>query len=172
MMRNCETCTLCCKLLPVVELKKTAGQVCKHQRNFKGCDIYAKRPRSCKTWSCAWLEDDSLDANFKRPDKAHYVIDPSPDYVTVLDNVTQETHKLPSLQIWIDPKYPNAHHDKALRDYLIEHNLIATVRFNSSDAINLIPPTMNKSKQWAEVLGECEDEHSMKDVVEFLKRKI
>jgi hypothetical protein len=171
MTRACGECTLCCKLLPVMELTKKAGEVCQHQRHFKGCAIYTKRPRSCKTWSCAWLLDDSLDKNFKRPDKAHYVIDPVPDYVTILDNVTQETHKLPSLQIWMEPKYPNAHDDKALRDYLIEHNLIATMRFNSYDAINLIPPTMNKSKQWAEVQGEQEAEHTPEQLINFFRIK-
>jgi hypothetical protein len=166
-MRTCGTCTLCCKLLPVVELNKTAGEVCKHQRHFKGCTIYAKRPRSCHIWSCAWLEDTDLDERFKRPDKAHYVIDSCLDYVTVLDNVTQETIKIPSLQIWIDPKYPNAHHDKALRDLLIEHHIIGTVRFNSHDGLNLIPPTLMKNQEWLEVSGEQEAEHTLKELAEF-----
>jgi len=170
-MRSCGNCTLCCKLLPVVELKKTAGQVCKHQRHFKGCAIYAKRPPSCKMWSCAWLEDTDLDDSFKRPDISHYVIDPCPDYVTVFDHVTQETTKIPSLQIWIDPKYPDAHQDKALRDLLIKQNIIGTVRFNSHDGLNLIPPTMNVSKEWAEVKGECEAQHTPKEIVEFMKGK-
>jgi hypothetical protein len=167
--RTCGTCTLCCKLLPVVELSKIAGQICKHQRHFKGCAIYAKRPPSCRTWSCAWLEDTDMDDNFKRPEISHYVIDPCPDYVTVFDHVTQETTKIPSLQIWIDPKYPDAHKDKALRDYLMENNLIGTVRFNSSKAFNLIPPTMMKNREWMEVSGKVEAEHTPKEIAEFFK---
>ena len=167
--RTCGTCTLCCKLLPVVELAKKAGEICKYQRHFKGCTIYAKRPRSCRTWSCAWLEDSDRDECFKRPDIAHYVIDPCPDYVTAFDHVTQEKTKIPSLQIWIDPKYPTAHHDKALRDYLMEHHLIATVRFNSHNGLNLIPPTMMTNREWMEVSGEQEAEHTPEEIDEFFK---
>ena len=170
-MRNCGECTLCCKLLPVVELDKGACEVCKHQRYAKGCAIYTERPSSCITWSCGWLLDEELDPNFKRPDKAHYLIDPAPDYVTVFDNISQETIRLPVLQIWVDPKYPNAHRDKALRNTLIDNYLIGIVRFNSNDALTLIPPAMNMDKQWAEVVGDQEDEHTPAQIVDALRSK-
>ena len=39
MTRQCGSCTLCCKLIPVEELHKAAGQRCQHVRAGKGCSI-------------------------------------------------------------------------------------------------------------------------------------
>ncbi len=172
MTSKCGTCTLCCKLLPVAEIDKGANTVCFYQRYFKGCSIYHERPSSCRTWSCLWLTDRSF-SHFKRPDISHYVLDPSPDYVTVIDSGTQRSVKVSVLQIWVDPKYPDAHRDPKLRDYLESVKMIGLVRYNSIDALNLIPPSMNDNKNWVELVGVCEDanQHTTKDVFEFLKKK-
>ena len=56
MNRHCGGCTLCCKLIPVEELHKAAGQRCKHQITGKGCRIYERRPTSCREWTCLWIK--------------------------------------------------------------------------------------------------------------------
>ena len=77
--RRCGECTLCCKLLPVVELKKKANTPCQFQRSGKGCTVHGtrKQPTSCAIWSCRWLMNEDAD-ELARPDRSHYVIDPSP----------------------------------------------------------------------------------------------
>lgn len=159
--RQCGSCTLCCKLVPVQELDKNAGEVCPHQRHFKGCAVYDKRPRSCKSWSCEWLLGNETELpGIKRPDQAHYVIDCVPDYVKIFEAGGSEPIKMGAIQIWIDPKYPNAHRDPALRELLIEKYAIGIIRFDAYEAINLIPPVMVKDKVWVEMKGAMEDRHT------------
>ena len=151
MMRQCGGCTLCCKLLPVRELDKASGQRCRHQRTGKGCAVYAtgRMPFSCHFWNCRWLVNDDT-ADLARPDRAHYVIDLLPDYVTVIDNDSGEKTNVEVIQIWCDPKYPNAHRDPALRRYLerrANEGKIALVRYNESEAISLL---LDSDNQWHE----------------------
>lgn len=168
--RQCGECTLCCKLVPVQELDKQANTRCQHQRFKKGCAIYGKRPHSCKTWTCRWLTNqDTYD--LPRPDRAHYVIDVIPDYVTVSDNKDQTPIKIPAIQLWVDPKHPDAYQNPMLRHYLLrqaEAGNVAVIRFNCHDAITLIPPTMMKNGQWHEVKGESEAEHSTEQLINAL----
>lgn len=166
--RKCSDCTLCCKLIPVRELHKKAGNRCQHQQFHKGCKIYPDRPTSCRIWSCLWLTNEDT-ADLARPDRSHYVLDAQLDYVTVLDHTTQHTAKMPVVQIWVDPKYPNAHLDPALRRYLLrqsDNGVMGLVRYNSRDGFTLIPPTMTSSKQWLEIVGEQEPEHTPRQLLE------
>src|SRR4051794_9187127 len=119
MNRQCGSCTLCCKLIPVPPLDKKAGERCKHQRST-GCRIYSKRPRDCRLWSCAWLVNNinGRPLPVSRPDRTHYVIDIMPDYVTVESE--GRTGRLTVIQIWCDPDYPDAHRDPDLRAWLDE----------------------------------------------------
>jgi hypothetical protein len=55
-VRQCGTCTLCCKVLEVTALNKPVNTVCKHIQAGGGCEIYHQRPRECRTFSCAWLQ--------------------------------------------------------------------------------------------------------------------
>ncbi len=87
--RKCGDCSLCCKLLPMPELAKPANKRCKHQRYGKGCAIYARRPDSCRTWSCRWLLGEGTD-DLPRPDRSHYVIDPMPDFVRMVNKDSGE----------------------------------------------------------------------------------
>src|SRR4051812_46218248 len=100
-MRQCGDCQLCCKLLPVPPLRKGAGEKCKHQKFGKGCTVYHTQamPPECGFWNCRWLVGDDT-ADMPRPDRAHYVIDIMPDFVTVTDNVTGATQKIQVVQIW------------------------------------------------------------------------
>lgn len=54
--RVCGSCTMCCKLMGVEELKKPATQWCDFCSPGKGCNIYATRPPSCQNYKCMWLQ--------------------------------------------------------------------------------------------------------------------
>lgn len=168
--RRCGECTLCCKLIPVGEIGKPANQRCVYQRTGKGCRVYRrpKFPSSCELWSCGWLLDLNA-AHLPRPDHAHYVIDPSPDYITV-QAVDGTRGRLPVVQIWIDPKHRNVHRDPRLRAWIARHADIhgqaALIRFNSSDGFVLLPPSIT-GDGWLEKNAQCENrQHSMKEIFE------
>jgi hypothetical protein len=137
--RRCNECTLCCRLVPVGEIGKPANTVCPQQRS-KGCRVYGTRsfPRACRLWSCLWFTNDSVP--LQRPDRSHYVIDGALDFVQL------DGEPFKALQIWVDPRFPNAHRDPALRAWLEvrweTHNELALVRFDSASALVLIPPIL------------------------------
>jgi hypothetical protein len=155
MTRTCGTCTKCCVLLPVRSLDKLAGQRCKHQSHARGCKVYANLARvspECRLWSCRWLVNDDT-GDLSRPDRSHYVIDLVPDFVSLRDEATGELQHVQVVQIWVDPKHPDAHRDPALRAYLerrAKDNIIGLVRFNDMEAIALFPPELSANGQWNE----------------------
>jgi hypothetical protein len=170
--RACGGCTLCCRLLPVKELNKVAGQRCTHQRTGKGCAVYggAAMPSACRLWSCKWLVDPAT-ADLSRPDRAHYVIDMMPDYVTLQMHGTGEEINMPVLQIWCDPKYPDAHRDPALRCYLDEGAHVALVRYNSHEGFGLFPPSVTGTGGWIEQGGKTLGrDHTFGELLEVLER--
>ena len=153
--RRCGPCQLCCKLLPVAEFDKPAGKRCRHQRMAKGCAIYARRPMTCRLWDCRWLNGDDT-ADLRRPDLSHYVIDMLPDFVTMVADPSPfdkgsggsgqvDRRQIPVVQVWVDPRFRDAHLDPALRDYMQRrgHDGFGTiVRFSSSEAIVIFPPSL------------------------------
>jgi hypothetical protein len=174
MERHCGDCQLCCKLLPMQagnerkwlqhpemialfgspgmlpEFDKPAGERCPLQKHGKGCACYPRRPMGCRVWNCRWLVNNDT-ADLRRPDRSHYVIDLNPDFVRV--EAGSESTPVEVIQIWVDPDYPNAHRDPALRRYLerqAEHGRLALIRFNERDGFVLIPPSMASDKQWHE----------------------
>lgn len=71
--RKCGSCSLCCKVLHVVELHKPPGKWCLHCAPGKGgCLIYADRPPSCEAFDCGWLRGAGPEE--ERPDKIGLVI--------------------------------------------------------------------------------------------------
>jgi uncharacterized protein len=63
--RSCGTCSLCCKLPYVQELKKSIDTWCQHCRPGKGgCAIYCERPLACREFTCLWLAGDVGDEWF------------------------------------------------------------------------------------------------------------
>jgi hypothetical protein len=76
--RACGTCTLCCKVMGIVELEKPKGSWCDHAVPGQGCSIYAERPHSCRVFSCLWLLDEGLGEEWK-PEKSKLVIVPDTD---------------------------------------------------------------------------------------------
>src|SRR4029077_11622358 len=158
-------CELCCKLMPISfkppdrfqetkqwmfdhgmlhpdtpmipDFDKPAGKRCPHQKHGKGCAVYDKRPFGCRMWTCRWLDDPDT-KDLRRPDRSHYVIDMSPDYVTWINNDTGAKEHVPVVQIWIDPDYPLAHRDPALRQFLEMYgarSIPALVRYDAPKAM-------------------------------------
>jgi hypothetical protein len=81
------------------------------------------------------------------------VIDIMPDFVTLRDDATGRVEHIQVVQIWVDPKFRDAHRDPALRAYLerrAEENIIGLVRWDNEDAIALFPPGFSADGQWHE----------------------
>jgi len=138
----------------VPDFTKAAGHVCPHQRERNvlspepaGCAIYRRRPLGCRLWNCRWLLNDDCE-DLDRPDQSHYVIDVAPDFVT--DAETGK--KLGVIQVWCDPKFPDAHRDPKLRAFLDRRGAegyAALIRFGSSDAMAIFPPSITGGR-WLE----------------------
>ncbi len=71
--RECDGCTLCCKVLSIDVLEKPAGTWCANCDIGKGCKIYASRPGNCVAFQCAYLIDPDLDERWK-PSTARFVL--------------------------------------------------------------------------------------------------
>lgn len=156
--RRCGECTLCCKLIPVGEFNKPANKACHFQRSFKGCAVHGKgaQPFTCKVWSCGWLTNNFAD-DLARPDRSHYVIDPSPEFVEQVENATGNRRRIDVVQIWVDPKYPDAHRDPALRAWIDARGArlghAALIRYDSRNGLHLFPPSITADRQWHELTG-------------------
>jgi hypothetical protein len=171
--RKCGGCTLCCKLLPTREVDSKAGERCQHQRTGKGCAIYERRPFSCRMWACRWLAGDDT-ADLRRPDHSRYVIDIMPDYVT-MQYEDQPAQHVEIVQIWCDPRHPDAHRDPALREFMFRRALegkASMIRFNSEDAIVIFPPPLSSDGEWHERTSGLKDsrlvQHDARDIFETL----
>lgn len=174
--RRCNECTLCCKLMPVSEIGKAAGTRCRFQR-AKGCTVYhdhaAGFPRSCAQWSCAWLLNVEGMADMPRPDRARYVIDTVPDYVEA-EAVLGQRARMGVVQIWIDPAHPEVHRDPKLRAWIELQakttKFAALIRFNSYDALFLLPPSLSGDGQWHEKAGTpTGEDHTLCDITDTLR---
>ena len=71
--RSCGTCTLCCKLIAVIELDKPPGEWCPHCIKKGGCAIHATRPTGCRTFFCHWMTEQGLGAEWK-PERSKLVL--------------------------------------------------------------------------------------------------
>lgn len=153
MTHRCGECTLCCRLLPVKELGKLAGERCRHQRGL-GCKVYQRLKTvspSCSMWNCRWLVEDDT-ADLARPDRSHYVVDVMPDYVRGTTEAGK-TFTIPVVQIWVDPAYPDAHRDPALRTYLerrAEEGMAALIRYSDHEGFTLVAPALSGDGKWYE----------------------
>lgn len=149
MTRHCGGCQLCCRLLPTEEINKPALARCPHQKHGVGCAIYAKRPMSCRLWNCRWLVDEST-RDLPRPDRAHYVIDLIPDFITVQPHDgTAPTH-MEVIQVWVDPAHRGAHRAPSFRRWLDQQGKPAIVRYSSIDGFVLFPACMTGGRGFIE----------------------
>ena len=71
--RSCGTCTLCCKLIAVIELDKPPGEWCPHCIKKGGCAIHATRPTGCRTFFCHWMTEKGLGPEWK-PERSKLVL--------------------------------------------------------------------------------------------------
>jgi len=143
-------------------MEKPANQRCQHQKHGVGCSIYESRPQSCRLWSCQWLTNPDTNA-MRRPDRSHYCIDPVPDFIRLINNEDGTETKIPVLQIWCDPDFPNSHRDPALRAFLErlaeKTGMAALIRFSNKEAIVLLAPPLTGG-EWLESGGTSEKEHN------------
>lgn len=74
-MRECGECTACCEGWVADEsLDMRAGKPCAHCTSG-GCAIYETRPEDpCRTFKCAWLEDEEAFPEEMRPDKSGAIL--------------------------------------------------------------------------------------------------
>jgi hypothetical protein len=91
--RSCGTCSLCCKVYPVLELDKPAGQWCRHCVPGSGCAVHPDRPRSCRQFFCAWRLDPNLGPEWK-PEACRFVLSADPAHA--------------ALTVMVDPGMPLA----------------------------------------------------------------
>lgn len=149
--RLCGDCQLCCKLLPTPEIGSPANTRCRHQKHGVGCAIYASRPLSCQLWSCGWLKADENDTlDLPRPDRAHYIIDPTTDYITLRPHDGSAESHLEVIQIWVDPQHRDAHRAPSLRRWLDRQHKPAVIRFDEREGFVLFPPSVSEDEQWHE----------------------
>jgi hypothetical protein len=120
---------------------------------------------------CRWLQGDDTGA---RPDRAHYVVDVMPDYVTNVDADTAEATKVLVIQVWVDPKHPDAHKDPALRRFLDgegrRNRFCAIVRIGD-EGLLLIPPSLTTTNEWIEKWSHVDrsrDMHSVSEIWDVL----
>jgi hypothetical protein len=150
-MRKCGDCQACCKALPLTTIGKPAGERCRHQSYARGCKIFGQfgRPTSCSVWSCMWLRDPQHP--LPRPDRAGYFIDPTPDLVTIGDDV-HTGKRVWAIQVCVDR--PDLHRDPELRAWLEEATSNAesavVVRYKAEAIMVLIPPAWGESGAWQE----------------------
>ena len=80
---HCGSCTACCRVFDIPEIKKPAGKWCEHCAIGKGCKIYEDRPSMCAEFECLWLlsqqREDPRDhlSPALRPDRCKVVFSPS-----------------------------------------------------------------------------------------------
>lgn len=153
--RRCGGCTLCCRLLPVRSLNKAANERCTYQRTGRGCSVYRTKamPADCGLWTCRWLTDPST-RDLRRPDRSGYVVDVMPDFVTIQDENTKP-FRIGAVQVWCDPRHPDAHRDPALRVWLArlgeDEGVVAIIRYSGTEGFTLIPPAIAADGEWHEV---------------------
>jgi hypothetical protein len=92
-----------------------------------------------------------------------------PDFLVIHNNETGEVMKPEVVQVWCDPKHPDAHRDPALRAYLGRRHLPALVRYDSVRALILVPPWHSPIGEWEERGSEQSGpEHSALEVAQVL----
>ncbi len=107
MAGDCGTCTQCCRLLAVTELKKPKNTRCAHCNVGVGCKIYEDRPESCISFKCIWLQTQGTGLALPlalRPDKSKVVLHTTPDEKNIVAKV--------------DPDMPMAWMNRGISDML------------------------------------------------------
>ena len=72
-VRDCDGCTLCCKVPNIPELEKPAGTLCRHCIVERGCGIHAERPTVCREYFCGYIVNKNLGPEWK-PSACNFLI--------------------------------------------------------------------------------------------------
>lgn len=72
-IRACDGCTMCCKVMRVPELPKEINVWCQHCVLGTGCGIYETRPPSCREFQCLYTTNPTLTAAWK-PSECKFVV--------------------------------------------------------------------------------------------------
>jgi hypothetical protein len=97
--RECGTCSLCCKLIAVKELKKPEGKWCLHCAPGKGgCQIYEQRPSSCQDFHCGWLQTDLFGDEWR----------PITSKMVISGETQQDGSAVDRITVYVDPGFPTA----------------------------------------------------------------
>jgi hypothetical protein len=100
----CGSCSLCCKVKSISELKKPMNTWCSHCDKSQGCRIYdtPEKPPSCTAYTCLWYETQSFEDPSRRlPERFR------PDHTKVVVDIPGNLEN-PAAIFWIDPSYPSA----------------------------------------------------------------
>lgn len=117
---------------------------------------------SCAIWNCRWLVDRDC-GQLPRPDRAHYVLDIIPDFVTLQPHDGSPPQHLAVIQVWCDPAFPDAHKAASFRAWLDGQRMCALIRYNSRDAFLLAPPSVT-GDGWQEQKGNStEKSHTLQE---------
>lgn len=72
--KSCGECSLCCMVMPVSQIGKSAGVWCRHaDQNGGGCAIHETRPDICRVFHCHWMTNPELSVEWK-PDQCGFVL--------------------------------------------------------------------------------------------------
>ncbi len=89
-----------------------------------------------------------------------------PEFITLQSGDASEDIEV--IQIWCDPRFPEAHRDPKLRAFLerrANEGVMALVRFGSDGgAIVLIAPCLNNANIWIEHKSQCSVQHSVAEI--------
>lgn len=144
-MRECGECTMCCKLLPVVELDKPAGVMCDHCVGRSSCGIYSERPQDCKTFECMYYQMENVSTDL-RPDKCGVIFEKLNDTL-ILGTGDPDRKEF--------PKYLNK------QISLFTEDGYSVIMLNAKYKEPLIIPSPDKTSEeaWKEFKEEIETRH-------------
>ncbi|HKD35789.1 MAG TPA: hypothetical protein VKB78_03285 [Pirellulales bacterium] len=100
------------------------------------------------------MSDDTAD--LPRPDRLGLVIDLVPDFAKLQNKETGEITPIQVVQIWLDPKRPDAHRDPRFRNYVerrAKEGVWCLIRRNAHDGFALVAPFVSEDRQWHELDG-------------------
>lgn len=97
-MKDCGSCSLCCKLIEVPNLAP-AGKWCPNCKPGSGCVIHETRPDFCRNYHCFWRAESWPDEF--RPDRCKVIFEALPGVETIL--------------VSVDPSRPDAWKEKNVR---------------------------------------------------------
>jgi hypothetical protein len=97
--RACGRCSLCCKVIGVSAIGKSAGKWCPLAVPGQGCGVYSDRPVMCRAFACRWLADASFGDEWY-PARAKMVVTIQP--------VGQPVGSGLAIYVDVDESYPDA----------------------------------------------------------------